>query len=91
VSDIKYFVIENGVLKKYKGNDAEVVIPEGVTSIGYGAFYSCENLTTITIPDSVTSIGESAFSYCKNLTIHAHAGSYAEKYAKKNKIKFVAE
>ena len=68
-----------------------VTIPEGVTSIGEEAFRWCEKLTTITIPDSITSIGYRAFSYCKNLTIHAHTGSYAEKYAKKNKINFVAE
>jgi hypothetical protein len=62
-----------------------------VTSIGESAFRYCIELTTITIPDSVTSIGRSAFSKCKNLTIHVPAGSYAEKYAKKNKINFVAE
>jgi hypothetical protein len=33
-----------------------------VTSIGYGAFSGCSNLTAITIPSSVTSIGEYAFS-----------------------------
>jgi hypothetical protein len=91
MSDIKDFVIEDGVLRKYKGNDAEVVIPDGVTSIGSGVFSECINLTTITIPDSVTSIGDSAFYECTNLTIHAPAGSYAEKYAKKKEIKFIAE
>jgi len=72
-------------------NLTAITIPEGVTSIGEEAFRWCEKLTTITIPDSITSIGYRAFSYCKNLTIHAHTGSYAEKYAKKNKINFVAE
>ena len=28
------FLIENGVLKQYKGPGGDVVIPEGVTSIG---------------------------------------------------------
>ena len=68
MSDIRDFVIENGVLKKYTGNEKEVVIPEGVTSIGENAFWWCKNLTTITIPDSVTSIGAWAFKYCTNLT-----------------------
>ena len=45
-----------------------VVIPEGVTSIGHMAFWKCNNLTTITIPNSITSIGESAFSFCSGLT-----------------------
>ena len=32
------FVIENGVLKKYTGKGGDIVIPEGVTGISYGAF-----------------------------------------------------
>ncbi len=32
------FVIENGVLKKYTGTSADVIIPDGVTEIGDSAF-----------------------------------------------------
>ena len=46
----------------------ELVIPNGVTSIGGGAFYNCTALASITIPDSVTSIGASAFDNCTSLT-----------------------
>ena len=42
----------------------ELIIPNGVTSIGGGAFYDCTGLTSVTIPNSVTSIGKSAFSGC---------------------------
>ena len=37
------------------------------TNIGFGAFYSCNNLTSITLPENLTSIGDSAFAYCGNL------------------------
>ena len=37
-------------------------IPSGVNSIGYGAFYNCENLSTIFIPTTVTEIEPAAFS-----------------------------
>jgi hypothetical protein len=44
------------------------IISNSVTSIGYGAFWGCIGLTSITIPESVTSIGDYAFSSCSGLT-----------------------
>ena len=43
------------------------VIPNSVTSIGYGAF-ACSGLTSVTIPNSVASIGDVAFWCCSGLT-----------------------
>ena len=37
------FEIKNGVLEKYYGTEADVVIPDGVTEIGNGAFSCLEN------------------------------------------------
>lgn len=47
------------------------VIPEGVVSIGAGAFTGCAALKEIAIPSSVTSIEYHAFDGCENLnTVH---------------------
>lgn len=61
------FVIENGVLKKYRGNGGQVVIPDGVTEIGEYSFYKSNVITTVVVPDSVEVIGEYAFCSCTNL------------------------
>ena len=55
----------------YIGNrkiECELVIPEGVTSIGEYAFSGCSGLTSVTIPNSVTTIERSAFNGCSGLT-----------------------
>ena len=74
-NNFKYRVIRDGTaeITKYKGNDTYVTIPSvingyTVTSIGYGAFAYCTNLTSITIPDTVTNIEDCAFEYCCRLT-----------------------
>jgi len=57
-----------------KCTDSDVVIPsespegEKVTSIGFGAFKECEELSSLTIADGVESIDAFAFSDCANLT-----------------------
>lgn len=61
------FVIENGVLEKYTGNDSVVKIPVGVTIIGDRAFSFCNSILSVRIPNSVTTIGNRAFGYCKKL------------------------
>ncbi len=65
---------ETATSKSYSGS---VDIPEtvtymdqtrSVTGIGYRAFGSCEDLTSVTIPEGVTSIGYAAFFGCSGLT-----------------------
>ena len=51
----------------YRFDINEIVVEDGVTSIGEDAFYDCTSLTSVAIPDRVTSIGECAFSYCTSL------------------------
>ncbi len=48
--------------------DAEFKFPNGVTSVGYGAFSYSDNLTSIIIPDDVTEIDTYAFYGCDNLS-----------------------
>ena len=45
----------------------QVIIGDGVTTIGSSAFSGCSSLTSVTITNSVTTIGYYAFSGCKNV------------------------
>lgn len=45
----------------------EIVIPDGVNSIGDYAFYGCHNLKKVTLPESLLSIGRGAFADCPAL------------------------
>ena len=40
------FIIEDGVLREYVGDESDVVIPDGVTAIGDCAFDGSERLQT---------------------------------------------
>jgi hypothetical protein len=60
-----------------------VVISEGVTGIGNGAFYECQNLTKVVIPNTVGDLGSNTFEYCTSLKVVklgsavTNIGSYA--------------
>ncbi len=41
------FEMENGALLTYSSEDEEVIIPEGVTSIGNFSFEDCPNLAIV--------------------------------------------
>ena len=56
------FVIENGVLKKYTGAGGDIIIPEGVTAIGGGAFCLYEHIRSISVPDGVKALENYCFS-----------------------------
>lgn len=49
---------------RYVKDITNVVIAEGVTSIGDEAFYECSNLVSITIPSTINRIGGGAFANC---------------------------
>jgi hypothetical protein len=47
---------------------SEVVVKDGITSIGNYAFFSCYSLKSMSIQGNVTSIGDGAFMYCYALS-----------------------
>ena len=61
-------IIDNTFVAYAEASGTEYTIPYGVTTIGEGAFYLCNSLTSIVIPDSVTTIGYRTFGYCESLT-----------------------
>ena len=56
----------------------QVVIPDCITKIGFGAFSECNRLTSVVIPDSVTEIDGHAFSECSGLASVVIPGSVTE-------------
>ena len=60
---MKDFIADMAPWYNVRENIQKIVIKDGVTSIGYGAFYDCKNATTVDIPNSVTSIHYGAFQY----------------------------
>ena len=71
-----------------ESNVTDVILPEGITSIGDGAFAMCEYTLAITVPESVTFIGEYAFNDQCNATLRVARGSYAAEYAEANGIPY---
>ena len=51
----------------YMGSGGDIVIPNGVTTIGKGIFQFNTSITSVVIPDSVTTIGDNAFDQCESL------------------------
>ncbi len=45
----------------------EIVIPDGVRTVGEKAFYGCAALTSVRLPKSLKSLGASAFEGCDAL------------------------
>lgn len=60
-------IIENGLLKKYRGSAVELALPDSITGIDFGAFSDCTSLSAVALPDSITRIGICAFSRCTSL------------------------
>ena len=46
-----------------------IVLDDGITAIGSGAFQGCTALAKVTLPASLLDVGENAFSGCENLLL----------------------
>ena len=56
----------------------KMIIPNGITSIGGGAFFHCQNLKHIIIPQSVKRIAKEAFAFSEDLTNITYTGTKAQ-------------
>lgn len=52
----------------YRDQIDTVIVEEGVTVIGWSAFYGCSALTNVYLPNTVTHLEYGAFAYCSSLT-----------------------
>jgi len=53
--------------RPYQLDVKQVVIGDGVTNIGDGAFWGCTNIASVTLPNSITTIEGFAFTGCSEL------------------------
>jgi hypothetical protein len=61
------FIVADGILLSYIGNESSVIIPNYVTQIGDYAFIGNYNIKEVTLHKNITSIGISAFESCAYL------------------------
>ena len=52
----------------YKSSITAVVIGEGISRVGDGAFWGCAAISSVSFPSSCTTIGISSFRECTGLT-----------------------
>ena len=62
-----FFIVGDGVLLTYQGNEENVIVPHGVKKIGCFAFMMNNYISSVALPDTVTYIADHAFTMCENL------------------------
>ena len=64
------FVIEDGVLLSYTGEDKSVTIPSSVRVVSYRAFADNKTIESVKFGSELYSIGDEAFYGCTSLEKH---------------------
>ena len=67
VSERGDYIMDGGTLVSYKGSEANLTLPNTITTIGKDAFSGNDKLVSVNIPDSVTTIDYAAFENCRYL------------------------
>ena len=68
-----------------------VVIEDGVTTIGDYAFAGLDNLLSVVVPESITTIGEGAFSGCYALDNFGYGNNKYESAVIKANVRYVGK
>ena len=66
LQDDKGFVIVNGIIYDYFGDENDLTIPDSVKEIGYYCFIN-KSITSVRMPDSLICIDDYAFAGCSGL------------------------
>ena len=77
-SDMNDFIIEDGVLTKYVGNDSSVTIPDNVVALGIFCFEDT-NVEEVILSQKVDSISGAAFNetpYLQNIVVDSANPTY---------------
>lgn len=61
------YQIKDGVLLRYTGREELLQVPEGIHTIGEGAFKGCVSLMKVVLPQGLESIQGDAFKGCRRL------------------------
>lgn len=81
-------VIERSAFNKCE-NLKKISLSEGVHTINKYAFASFIKLAEIYLPRNVSNIDNKAFKNSPNITNCCEKGSYAEHFAKDNKLRYI--
>lgn len=80
---MEYYQIENGVLVRYTGREETIQVPEGIHTVGEGAFKGCVSLKKVVLPRGLQCIQNDAFKGCRKLeeVVIPDGVSYIGRYA----------